>query len=50
MTRKEVSRTLVSGIRKGSCKDRIDINNWLIEEHPTEASKNRDELERRNQK
>ena len=31
-------------------KIEIDINNWLIEEYPTEASKNRDELERRNQK
>ena len=31
-------------------KIEININKQLIEEYPTEASKKRDELERRNQK
>ena len=45
--RKEVGRNLVSGIKKDR-KIEIDINNHLIEEYPTEASKKKDELDKRN--
>ena len=48
MTQKLIELLLVESERVVP-KIEIDINNQLIEEYPTEASKKRDELERRNQ-
>ena len=48
--RKEVSRTLASWVRKSSCEGTNSYQESVTEEYSTDASKKREELERRDQK